>query len=159
MAEIYKIEPYRQRLLNKGKQFKDDEYLDKLVDKDDTTIHLVFRSEEDAKRAQENAQNNNNANQNNQNINPFQNILNVVTNSDEIRNLTNNIVTQILSGNNNNNNSNNNNRNNTNSTSGVINIRTNGNYQTLNIGESLNLNNSPLNPIQRSSGSSQNPHH
>ena len=79
LAEIYKIEPYRQRLLNKGKQFKDDEYLDKLVDKDDTTIHLVFRSEEDAKRAQENAQNNNNANQNNQNINPFQNILNVVT--------------------------------------------------------------------------------
>ena len=154
LAEIYKIEPYRQRLLNKGKQFKDDEYLDKLVDKDDTTIHLVFRSEEDAKRAQENAQNNNNANQNTQNVNPFQNILNVVTNSDEIRNLTNNIVTQILSGNNN---TNNNNRNNTNSTSGVINIRTNGNYQTLNIGESLNLNNSPLNPIQRSSGSSQNP--
>lgn len=154
LAEIYKIEPYRQRLLNKGKQFKDDEYLDKLVDKDDTTIHLVFRSEEDAKRAQENAQNNNNANQNTQNVNPFQNILNVVTNSDEIRNLTNNIVTQILSGNNN---TNNNNRNNTNSTSGVINIRTNGNYQTLNRGESLNLNNSPLNPIQRSSGSSQNP--
>ena len=154
LEEIYKIEPYRQRLLNKGKQFKDDEYLDKLVDKDDTTIHLVFRSEEDAKRAQENAQNNNNANQNTQNVNPFQNILNVVTNSDEIRNLTNNIVTQILSGNNN---TNNNNRNNTNSTSGVINIRTNGNYQTLNIGESLNLNNSPLNPIQRSSGSSQNP--
>ena len=154
LAEIYKIEPYRQRLLNKGKQFKDDDYLDKLVDKDDTTIHLVFRSEEDAKRAQENAQNNNNANQSTQNVNPFQNILNVVTNSDEIRNLTNNIVTQILSGNNN---TNNNNRNNTNSTSGVINIRTNGNYQTLNIGESLNLNNSPLNPIQRSSGSSQNP--
>ena len=158
LAEIYKIEPYRQRLLNKGKQFKDDEFLDKLVDKDDTTIHLVFRSEEDAKRAQENAQNNNNASQTtqNQNVNPFQNILNVVTNSDEIRNLTNNIVTQLLSGNNNNNNnSNNNNRNNTTANSGVINIRTNGNYQTLNIGESLNLNNSPLNPIQHSSGSSQ----
>ena len=158
LAEIYKIEPYRQRLLNKGKQFKDDEFLDKLVDKDDTTIHLVFRSEEDAKRAQENAQNNNNASQTtqNQNVNPFQNILNVVTNSDEIRNLTNNIVTQLLSGNNNNNNnSNNNNRNNTTANSGVINIRTNGNYQTLNIGETLNLNNSPLNPIQHSSGSSQ----
>ena len=158
LAEIYKIEPYRQRLLNKGKQFKDDEFLDKLVDKDDTTIHLVFRSEEDAKRAQENAQNNNNASQTtqNQNVNPFQNILNVVTNSDEIRNLTNNIVTQLLSGNNNNNNNvNNNNRNNTTANSGVINIRTNGNYQTLNIGETLNLNNSPLNPIQHSSGSSQ----
>ena len=115
------------KIRGEGKQFKDDEYLDKLVDKDDTTIHLVFRSEEDAKRAQENAQNNNNANQNTQNVNPFQNILNVVTNSDEIRNLTNNIVTQILSGNNN---TNNNNRNNTNSTSGVINIRTNGNYQS-----------------------------
>ena len=158
LAEIYKIEPYRQRLLNKGKQFKDDEFLDKLIDKDDTTIHLVFRSEEDAKRALENTQNNNNSSQTtqNQNVNPFQNILNVVTNSDEIRNLTNNIVTQLLSGNNNNNNNvNNNNRNNTTANSGVINIRTNGNYQTLNIGETLNLNNSPLNPVQHSSGSSQ----
>ena len=57
LAEIYKIEPNRQRLLNKGKQFKDDEYLDKLVTKDDTIIHLVFRSEADVKQAQENAQN------------------------------------------------------------------------------------------------------
>ena len=61
LAEIYKIEPIRQRLLNKGKQFKDDEYLDKLVDKDDTIIHLVFRSEEDVRRMQEN---NNNSSQN-----------------------------------------------------------------------------------------------
>ena len=104
LAEIYKIEPNRQRLLNKGKQFKDDEYLDKLVTKDDTIIHLVFRSEADVKQAQENAQNNNNANQtqtqnqnqNNQNVNPFHNILNIVTNSDQFRNMTNNIVSQIL---------------------------------------------------------------
>ena len=54
LAEIYKIEPIRQRLLNKGKQFKDDETLDKLVEKDDTIIHLVFRSESDVKAAQEN---------------------------------------------------------------------------------------------------------
>ena len=33
LSEIYNIEPNRQRLLNKGKQFKDDEYLDKLVTK------------------------------------------------------------------------------------------------------------------------------
>ena len=125
LAEIYKIEPIRQRLLNKGKQFKDDEYLDKLVDKDDTTIHLVFRSEEDARRLQENAKNNTaNQNQNqsqtqnNQNTNPFQNILSVV-NSDEIRSLTNNIVNQLLSGQNSNtgaNTSNNNTNANTNNT-------------------------------------------
>ena len=75
MSEIYNIEPNRQRLLNKGKQFKDDEYLDKLVDKDDTIIHLVFRSEEQVREAQANSQNNNNTNQtqnqNNQNVNPF----------------------------------------------------------------------------------------
>ena len=57
LTEIYKIEPNRQSLLNKGKHFKDDEYLDKLVTKDDTIIHLVFRSEADVKQAQENAQN------------------------------------------------------------------------------------------------------
>ena len=71
MQEIYKIEPNRQRLLNKGKQFKDEETLDKLVEKDDTVIHLVFRSESDVKAAQENAsQNNQNSNtQNNVNVN------------------------------------------------------------------------------------------
>ena len=75
LSKLYNIEPNRQRLINKGKQFKDDEYLDKLVDKDDTTIHLVFRSEEDVKRVQENPQDNSNTdsntNQNTQNINPF----------------------------------------------------------------------------------------
>ena len=159
LAELYKIEPNRQRLLNKGKQFKDDEYLDKLVDKDDTTIHLVFRSEADVKRAQENIENNsnsnsNNSNQNTQNINPFQNILSVVTNSDEFRNLTNSIVNQLISGNTNDrNNRNNNNNNNSNS----INISTFNNYQTLNVEESLNLNNSPLQPIQNSSNESSSP--
>ena len=44
LEEIYKIQPNRQRLLYKGKQFKDEETLDKLVEKDDTIIHLVFRS-------------------------------------------------------------------------------------------------------------------
>ena len=72
LEEIYKIEPIRQRLLNKGKQFKDNQTLDKLVDKDDTIIHLVFRSESDVKAAQENAANNNqnnNTNNNTQNQN------------------------------------------------------------------------------------------
>ena len=45
LEEIYKIEPIRQRLLNKGKQFKDNQTLDKLVDKDDTIIHLVLLSD------------------------------------------------------------------------------------------------------------------
>ena len=104
LAEIYKIEPIRQRLLYRGKQFKDEETLDKLVDQDDTIIHLVFRSEADVRQMQENAQNNNsneNQNQNNQNVNPFQNILNIV-NSDQLKNLTNNIVNQIFSNQNNN---------------------------------------------------------
>ena len=160
LAEIYKIEPIRQRLLNKGKQFKDDEYLDKLVDKDDTTIHLVFRSEEDARRLQENAKNNTpNQNQtqaqtqNNQNTNPFQNILSVV-NSDQIRSLTNNIVNQLLSGQNSNANSNTTN-NNTNSNTNNTNTHTinlgNVQYRTLNVGETLNLANSPLHPINSSS--------
>ena len=154
LAELYNIEPNRQRLLNKGKQFKDDEFLDKLVDKDDTTIHLVFRSEADVKRAQEAAQNNNNPNQNNQNnqnnpnVNPFQNFLN----SDAIRNLTNNIVSQLLGENNNTNNNNNNNN-----SSISISIPSLTGYQTLNVGESLNLNNSPLQPIQNSSNISQSP--
>jgi hypothetical protein len=96
---------------------------------------------------QENAQNNNSnesQNQNNQNVNPFQNILNIV-NSDQLRNLTNNIVNQIFSNQNNNSNNNNNTiaRNNQTST---INIGTTQ-YQTLNIGEALNLTNSPLHPI------------
>ena len=112
LAEIYKIEPNRQRLLNKGKQFKDDEYLDKLVDKDNTIIHLVFRSEADVKQAQENAQNNTNSNQpqnqNNRSVDPFQNIFNIVSNSDQFRNLTNNLVSQIFSNQNNTNNNNNN---------------------------------------------------
>ena len=133
LEEIYKIEPIRQRLLNKGKQFKDDEYLDKLVDKDDTTIHLVFRSEADVKRMQEqpqNTTNNNQANpqgqnQNNQNISPFQNILNLVANSFNNNNGSNNYTTNAT---------------------GTINIG-NTQYQTLNIGEALNLSNSPLHPI------------
>ena len=146
LAEIYNIEPARQRLLNKGKQFKDEETLDKLVDKDDTIIHLVFRSEEDVRNAQQNAannenNNNNNANQN-ANTNPFANIFN----SEEIRNLTsniaNNIVSRIFSPPNNSNNSNINVPTNTNR----INI---GNTQitTVNVGETLNLTNSPLHPI------------
>ena len=112
LEEIYKIEPNRQRLLNKGKQFKDEEYLDKLVDKDDTTIHLVFRSEEDVKRAQENAKNSHNysqnttSTQNTQNINPFQNFISVVTNPEQMRSLTSSLVNQILGQNANNNNSN-----------------------------------------------------
>ena len=150
LQEIYNIEPIRQRLLNKGKQFKDDEYLDKLVDKDDTTIHLVFRSEADVKRMQEQSQNPSNTNtsqaqnqtQNNQNTNPFQNILSIVTNSDEIRNLTNSIVNQILT----NPNSNSNNNSNANNNTRTISIG-NTQYQTLNIGEALNLANSPLHPI------------
>ena len=148
LQEIYNIEPIRQRLLNKGKQFKDDEYLDKLVDKDDTTIHLVFRSEADVKRMQEQSQNASNTNtsqnqtQNNQNTNPFQNILSIVTNSDEIRNLTNSIVNQILT----NPNSNSNNNSNANNNARTISIG-NTQYQTLNIGEALNLANSPLHPI------------
>ena len=159
LAEIYKIEPIRQRLLNKGKQFKDDEYLDKLVDKDDTTIHLVFRSEEDVKRLQENAKNNNNqntnTNQNTQNINPFQNIISVVTNSDQLRNLTNNIVNQFFSAQGNNTNNNTNNTNNTtdnnrniNNNTNSLNIQTTTRYQTLNLGEALNLNTSPLQAAQ-----------
>ena len=157
LAEIYKIEPIRQRLLNKGKQFKDEETLDKLVDQDDTTIHLVFRSEADVKRMQENAQNNNqnqnqNQNQNNQNGNPFQNILNIF-NSDQMRNITNNIVNQLFPNQNNNSNNNASNRNNQNST---INIGTTQ-YQTLNIGEALNLANSPLHPIAQPSNLSNPP--
>ena len=147
LAEIYKIEPIRQRLLYRGKQFKDEETLDKLVDQDDTIIHLVFRSEADVRQMQENAQNNNsneNQNQNNQNVNPFQNILNIV-NSDQLRNLTNNIVNQIFSNQNNNSNNNNNTIARSNQTS-TINIGTTQ-YQTLNIGEALNLTNSPLHPI------------
>ena len=77
------------------------------MDKDDTIIHLVFRSEEQVREAQANSQNNNNTNQtqnqNNQNVNPFQSIINIV-NSDQIRNLTNNIVNQIFSNGNSNNN-------------------------------------------------------
>ena len=149
LAEIYKIEPNRQRLLNKGKQFKDDEYLDKLVDKDNTIIHLVFRSEADVKQAQENAQNNTNTNQpqnqNNRSVDPFQNIFNIVSNSDQFRNLTNNLVSQIFS-NQNNTNNNNNNSNQTQSNVHTINIG-NTQFQALNVGEALNLANSPLHPI------------
>ena len=80
------------------------------MDKDDSIIHLVFRSEEQVREAQANSQNNNNTNQtqnqNNQNVNPFQSIINIV-NSDQIRNLTNNIVNQIFSNQNSNNNNNN----------------------------------------------------
>ena len=149
LAEIYNIEPNRQRLLNKGKQFKDDEYLDKLVDKDDTIIHLVFRSEEQVREAQQNSQNNNNTNQtqnqNNQNVNPFQSIINIV-NSDQIRNLTNNIVNQIFSNQNSNNNNNNNNTNQNRNNVHTINIG-NTQFQSLDMGEALNLANSPLHPI------------
>ena len=159
LEEIYKIEPNRQRLLNKGKQFKDEEYLDKLVDKDDTTIHLVFRSEEDVKRAQENAKNSHNysqnttSTQNTQNINPFQNFISVVTNPEQMRSLTSSLVNQILgqNANNNNNNSNSNNNN-----SNTINIQPNTTIQTLNIGETLNLSTSPLQQT-RSSSEIQNP--
>ena len=166
LAEIYKIEPIRQRLLNKGKQFKDDETLDKLVEKDDTIIHLVFRSESDVKAAQENAtkntQNtnantqNNNRNRPGQNSNSFQNIFSMICNSDEIRNLTNNVVNQILGNQNNsnsnsnrNNNNQNNNNNNTNTTNSTINIG-NTQYHSLNLTESLNLVNSPLHPASQS---------
>ena len=162
LAEIYKIEPIRQRLLNKGKQFKDDEYLDKLVDKDDTTIHLVFRSEEDVKRMQVNAQNNNNTsnqnqnqNQNTQNVNPFQNILSIV-NSDQIRNITNNIVNQLFNPSTNSNNNNNATNANNQSQTQTINIG-NTQFQTLNVGESLNLTNSPLHPIVQHPNISGNP--
>ena len=74
LEKIYNKEPIRQRLLFKGKQLKDDECLDKLVDKDDTIIHLVFRSEEDVLRSQnnQNSQNNNNNQSNNQNRNQNQ---------------------------------------------------------------------------------------
>ena len=134
--------------------------MDKLVDKDDTTIHLVFRSEEDAIRLQENAKNNTvNQNQNqsqtknNQNTNPFQNILSVV-NSDEIRSLTNNIVSQFLSGQNSNTSASTSN-NNTNANTSNTNTHTvnfgNVQYRTLNVGETLNLPNSPLHPINSSS--------
>ena len=161
LSSIYNIEPNRQRLLNKGKQFKDDEYLDKLVDKDDTTIHLVFRSEEDVKRAQENSQNNANPNQNQntQNINPFQNILNVVSNSDEFRNLTNNIVNQIFSAQNNNNNNNNSNTASNNNPNINRNINIQGattTFQTINLGNALNLSISPLQSPQ-STSNTQNP--
>ena len=177
LTKIYNIEPNRQRLINKGKQFKDDEHLDKLVDKDDTIIHLVFRSEEDVKRAQENAKaqnatNNQNNNQNSNtininmsnanNANPFQNILNVVANSEQVRNLTNNIVQQFLRNPQNNQNSNNTNDNATNNNTANSNTNNNNNannnnvnnppfigtpintYRTLNVGETLNLDNSPL---------------
>ena len=159
LTTIYNIEPNRQRLINKGKQFKDDDYLDKLVDKDDTTIHLVFRSEEDVKRAQENAQNNTNQNQNQntQNISPFQNIISVVSNSDQFRNFTNDIVNQIFSRRNNNNNSNannnttNNNNNNTNNENGNnITIQGTTRFQTINLGDALNLSMSPLQTPQPS---------
>ena len=121
LAEIYKIEPIRQRLLNKGKQFKDDETLDKLVEKDDTIIHLVFRSESDVKAAQENATNNTQTNtaQNRPNVinqgqngNSFQNIISMLCNSDEIRNLTNNVVSSLLGNNNQNSQNPHNNQNN-----------------------------------------------
>ena len=162
LEEIYKIEPNRQRLLNKGKQFKDDETLDKLVEKDDTIIHLVFRSESDVKAAQEkvqqNAQNSNNqsnATNQNQNSNPLQNIFSSIFNSDEIRNLTTSVVSQIIGQNpnqinqNNNNNSNQNTNNNTTSTNPTtINIG-NTQYHPLNLTESLNLVNSPLHPASQ----------
>ena len=162
LSTIYNVEPKKQRLLNKGKQFKDDEYLDKLVDKDDTTIYLVFRNEEDVKRAQETAQNNANQNQNfqnAQNINPFQNIINVVTNSNEFRNLTNNIVNQIISSQNNGNNNNSNTANNNNNTNVNRNINVQGattTFQTINLGDALNLTISPLQTPQ-SSTNVQNP--
>ena len=162
LEKIYNIEPNRQRLLNKGKQFKDDEYLDKLVDKDDTTIHLVFRSEEDVRRAQENAKNNNTSNQNTntsqntQNINPFQNIISVVTNPDQMRSFTSTIVNQLLGQNANSNNNNPNTNNNNSNTINTINIQPNTTIQTLNVGETLNLNTSPLQQ-PHSSSNSQNP--
>ena len=174
LEEIYKIEPIRQRLLNKGKQFKDNQTLDKLVDKDDTIIHLVFRSESDVKAAQENAANNNqNNNTNNntqnqnrpniniqgQNGNPLSNILNMLYNSDEVRNLTNTVVNQIFGQNNQNSNSNTNsnqnneqNTSNTNSNATInrppINIG-NTQYHSINLSESLNLVNSPLHPASQ----------
>jgi len=158
LQEIYKIEPNRQRLLNKGKQFKDDETLDKLVEKDDTIIHLVFRSESDVKASQENAsqnnqnnniQNNTNVNSQNQNANPFQSIFSMICNSDEIRNLTSNVVNQIIGQNPNQNNNNQNINNNTTSTNPTINIG-NTQYHSLNLTESLNLVNSPLHPASQS---------
>ena len=161
LEEIFKIEPNRQRLLNKGKQFKDDETLDKLVEKDDTIIHLVFRSESDVKSLQENTtqntqnnntQNNNNSNNQNQNANPFQNIFNMIYNSDEIRNITTTVVSQILGQNQNPANPNQNNAQNTNNnnpTNPPINIG-NTQYHSLNLTESLNLVNSPLHPASQS---------
>ena len=164
LQDIYKMEPNRQRLLNKGKQFKDDDTLDKYVEKDDTIIHLVFRSESDVKSAQENATNNaqnnntqNNTNPNNQrqnaNANPLQNIFSMIYNSDEIRNLTNSVVNQILGQNNQNASNNNSNRNNpqntNNNTTPAINIG-NTQYHSLNLTESLNLVNSPLHPASQS---------
>ena len=78
-------------------------------------------------------------------MNPFQNILNIV-NSDQIRNITNNIVNQLFNPSTNSNNNNNaTNSNNQNQTQ-TINIG-NTQFQTLNVGESLNLTNSPLHPI------------
>ena len=156
LQEIYKIEPNRQRLLNKGKQFKDEETLDKYVDKDDTIIHLVFRSESDVKESQEkanqdnNARNNtNNANPQNQGANPIQNIFSMILNSDDLRNLTNNVVNQFMGQNQNqqnqNNTQNNNTANVTSSTNATINIG-NSQYHPLNLTESLNLANSPLHP-------------
>ena len=162
LEEIFKIEPNRQRLLNKGKQFKDDETLDKLVEKDDTIIHLVFRSESDVKSLQENTtqntqnnntqSNNNNTNNQNQNANPFQNIFNMIYNSDEIRNITTTVVSQILGQNQNPANPNQNNAQNTNNnnpTNPPINIG-NTQYHSLNLTESLNLVNSPLHPASQS---------
>ena len=158
LQEIYKIVPNRQRLLNKGKQFKDEETLDKLVEKDDTVIHLVFRSESDVKAAQENAsqnnqnsntQNNVNVNNQNQNANPFQSIFSMICNSDEIRNLTSNVVNQIIGQNPNQNNNNQNTNNNSTSTNPTINIG-NTQYHSLNLTESLNLVNSPLHPASQS---------
>ena len=162
LEEIFKIEPNRQRLLNKGKQFKDDETLDKLVEKDDTIIHLVFRSESDVKSLQENTtqntqnnntqSNNNNTNNQNQNANPFQNIFNMIYNSDEIRNITTTVVSQILGQNQNPANQNQNNAQNTNNnnpTNPPINIG-NTQYHSLNLTESLNLVNSPLHPASQS---------
>ena len=154
---IYNIEPNRQRLLNKGKQFKDEETLDKLVDKDDTIIHLVFRSESDVRESQQkvnndnNAQNNNNANNQNQGSNSIQNIFSMIWNSDDFRNLTNNVVNQFMGQNpnqqnqNQNNTQNNNATNTTTSTTATINIG-NTQYHPLNLTESLNLANSPLHP-------------
>ena len=165
LAEIYKIEPIRQRLLNKGKQFKDDETLDKLVEKDDTIIHLVFRSESDVKAAQENATNNTQTNtaQNRPNVinqgqngNSFQNIISMLCNSDEIRNLTNNVVSSLLGNNNQNSQNPHNNQNNAQNTTNT-NTTTNrtinlGNtqYHSINLSESLNLVNSPLHPASQS---------